>query len=138
MSFTQSAFIRKNTPELIEKLLSLGYEKGNYSLNIPITSVCYGEINSFFDREPYPEGIDCGKNENLFLAIAAIRDDTDKNQYFVTEEEMHWVNQDAWMPVGSFILSYIDNYTDIDGKVHKATVAELIDHFGSDINVGSK
>lgn len=41
------------------------------------------------------------------------------------------------MPVGSFIFSYVDNYTDTDGKVHKATVEELIEHFGGD-NVGSK
>lgn len=42
---------------------------------------------------------------------------------------MHWLNQNTWMPVGSFIFSYVDNYTDIDGKVHKATVEELISHF---------
>lgn len=50
---------------------------------------------------------------------------------------MHWPNQDTWMPVGSFIFSYVDNYTDTDGKIHKATVEELIEHFGGD-NVGSK
>lgn len=77
------------------------------------------------------EVIDCGDNEDLFCAIAVLRDDSDKNQWFVTEEEMHWINQNAWMPVGSFIFSCIHNYTDIDGKVHKATVEELIEHFRS-------
>lgn len=82
--------------------------------------------------------IDCGDNEDLFCAIAALRDDSDRNQWFVTEEEIHWPNQNAWMPVGSFIFSCLHNYTNDDGEVHKATIEELIEHFGSDINVGSK
>ena len=133
MSFTQSAFIRKNTSELIEKLLSLGYEKGNYSLNIPITSVCYGETNSFFDREPYPEGIDCRENEELFLAIAALRDDSDYMQWFTD-------GGDVWFKCGDKTCVYGIKYyqNKYNKQIHKATVAELIDHFGSDINVGSK
>lgn len=88
----------------------------------------YTTIPIGYDEELRFE-INCETNEELFLAIAALRDDSDKYQYFVTEEEMHWLNQNTWMPVGSFIFSYVDNYTDIDGKVHKATVEELISHF---------
>lgn len=88
----------------------------------------YTTIPIGYDEELRFE-INCETNEELFLAIAALRDDSDKYQYFVTEEEMHWLNQNTWMPVGSFIFSYVDNYTDIDSKVHKATVEELISHF---------
>lgn len=145
--FTQSAFIRKNTPELCKKLETLGYKCSKIVSKDPhlciattINDKCstYTTITpEMFDtKDPYStwncgKRIDCGTNEELFLAIAALKDDSDKNQWFVTEEEMHWINQNAWMPVGSFIFSCIHNYTDIDGKVHKATVEELIEHFRS-------
>lgn len=143
--FTTPCFIRKNTPELREKLEKLGYKCSKiffedfYScIATAINDKCstYTTITyeMFNTKDPYSTWncagrIDCGTNEELFLAIAALRDDSDINQWFVTEEEMHWLNQDTWMPIGSFIFSYVDNYTDIDGKVHKATVEELISHF---------
>lgn len=146
--FTTPCFIRKNTPELRKKLEKLGYEPSRVMLVDDYLCIATAVTEDYAKYTVIDEGmfdssnphitwncagrIDCGNNESLFLAIAALRDDSDKNQLFVTEEEMHWVNQDAWMPVGSFIFSYIDNYTNIDGKVHKATVEELIDHFGSE------
>ena len=41
------------------------------------------------NQEENSKIIDCGTNEELFIAIAALRDNSDKYQYFVTEEEMH-------------------------------------------------
>ena len=35
---------------------------------------------------------DCGDNEGLFLAIAAIRDDTDKNQWFILDTRLGSIN----------------------------------------------
>lgn len=143
--FTQPAFIRKNTPELRKKLENLGYKCSKIVFEHPylcIATVTNNECSTYTTithemldtKDPYSTWncagrIDCKTNEELFLAIAALRDDSDKYQYFVTEEEMHWLNQNTWMPVGSFIFSYVDNYTDIDGKVHKATIEELILHF---------
>jgi hypothetical protein len=63
--------------------------------------------------------------EELFLALAALRDDTDKNQWFVNnkndwykclddkfiEETANWV-----------LCASIENW-------HKATVEEIIEHF---------
>ena len=83
---------------------------------------------------PYPPEqcngyIHCGTNEALFLAIAALRDDTDDSQWFVYPPENIW-----------FICDDDDiNYAreNIKDSVqaawfhcsHKATVKELIEHF---------
>lgn len=73
--------------------------------------------------------IDCGTNEELFLAIAALRDDTGDNQLFTNEKGDWGIYRDGsdgglpgmdfyGMP-NDFNLSYY----------HKATVNELIEHF---------
>ena len=66
----------------------------------------------------------CGTNEELFLAIAALRDDSNKFQYFTN---------------GVFLIkcSQIDLKHELDNNYeefcvadfHKATVEELIEHF---------
>lgn len=58
--------------------------------------------------------IDCGTNEELFLAIAALRNDTDKCQWFT--------DGDLWFKCG-------DEVRNEGRKIHKATVNELIEHF---------
>lgn len=73
--------------------------------------------------------VDCGTNEELFLAIAALRDDTDNNQLFTNGKGDWGIYRDGsdgglsgmdfyGMP-NDFNLSYY----------HKATVNELIEHF---------
>ena len=103
MGFTTQCFIRKNTPELRKKLEELGYEilnSGNTTLDAHnydgngshksieegraiITSYgnLYGVIYDI-DTVTKKGRIDCGTNEELFLAIATLRDDTDKYQWF--------------------------------------------------------
>lgn len=129
MGFTTPCFIRKNTPELRKKLEELGYylhpeciddDRGNYL---------------FVNREYYlnrPLGyleelscsIDCGANEELFLSIASLRDDTDKYQWFT--------DGDKWIMCPEIKFSTYWAYNDIDvntDTIHKATVKELIEHF---------
>lgn len=147
MGFTTPAFIRKNTSDLRKKLEELGYIK-----NSPIwTDNCsiiwayqypekgfdtpnYVIADSFdipFDKDSILCGkfIDCGTNESLFLAITALRNDTDDSQWFVYPPENIW-----------FICDDDDiNYAreNIRESVqaawfhcsHKATVEELIEHF---------
>ena len=92
MGFTTAAFIRRNTPELRKKLEKLGYRLFGEELDEDLcifTSPECGLYNiEFFSNIPHPEetdSIDCGTNENLFLAIAALRDDTDENQWFIAD-----------------------------------------------------
>ena len=121
MSFTQSCFIRKNTPELRKKLEELGYKMNLiYSPNehnLYIGSGVYSSAN-FIDNYY----LDCGTNEELFLALAALRDDTDKNQWLTDGK--------IWGKFGEDLSLYpipIINY--LQSKGHKATVEEIIEHF---------
>lgn len=60
--------------------------------------------------------IDCGTNEELFLALAALRDDTDKFQWFIS-------------PEGIWAYNKNNDSISVSPKWRKATVYELIEHF---------
>ena len=121
MGFTTPCFIRKNTPELRKKLEELGYKVSNEAhINDNFLTIDNNEV--FGIEEPYtPEEcngyIHCGTNEKLFLAIAALRDDTDKYQWFISPEGVWVYNKDY------------DSILEVSLKWHKATVNELIEHF---------
>lgn len=130
--FTTPCFIRKNTPELRKKLEELGYK--------PFGSVKYewdtgwglstdnriGEFESFdnngleniikCESPDYEDSVDCGTDEELFLALAALRDDTDYMQWF-TDGKL-WEKSNSDLP---------SHYMQLEG--HKATVEEIIEHF---------
>lgn len=102
--FTQPRFLRKNTSELREKLRNMGYQgfKG-CSLNHDDKTdegeclfVSNGDetlIDSFPTYQALDtrtceyfnlsQVIDCGVNEDLFLALSALRNDSDYRQCFV-------------------------------------------------------
>ena len=124
--FTQKCFIRKNTPEIVNALEQLGYGTlfsarngyGEYlcCYNSIVTGSDGGEINYEF--------IDCGTNDELFLAIASLRDDSDKFQYFT--------NGVFWIKCSQLELKHEldNNYEEFCvADFHKATVSELIEHF---------
>lgn len=134
MVFTTAAFIRRNTPELRKKLEELGYylhpeciddDRGNYLfvnreyyLNIPLGYL-----------EELSRSIDCGTNEELFLAIAALRDDTSANQYWVFDQDFPPHYQKGDFTIGHFHRCSC--------YCHNATVEELIEHFkGKEENHG--
>lgn len=146
INFTTPCFIRKNTPELRKKLEELGYlllnsnnttldahnfdGRGNHKTidegNAIITSLggYYGVIYEIDNVTKYGR-IDCGDNEDLFLAIATLREDNDKNQWFVTERG-DWKLSDV---EHGFIDKYKVIYHFKTFKYHKASVEELIEHF---------
>lgn len=125
MTFIESCFIRKNTPELRKKLKELGYtntpngrgewfipiEELKYLVTYPISG-CYQGCNGYW----YEDDFDCGINEDLFLALAALRDDTNDNQWF-TDGKL-WEKSNNDLP---------SHYMQLEG--HKATVEEIIEHF---------
>jgi hypothetical protein len=145
MEFTQPCFIRKNTPELRKRLNELGYEANAYECfwddenryiittigsngfafyTLCIKNCCVLENKEF---------IDCGDNEELFLAIAALRGDTDINQWFIMDvEEYVNINQGDW-----FIATDRNGGKHIGTQIeplycHKATVEEIVEHFKKD------
>lgn len=141
MRFTTPCFIRNNTEALRKKLEELGYfnDSPEWTNNCSIIwayqypmkgfdTPVYVIADSFdipFDKHSALCGkfVDCGTNEELFLAIAALRDDTDKYQWFT--------DGDLWFKCGDEVCNEtIEYYLNKYGrKIHKATVNELIEHF---------
>jgi hypothetical protein len=158
--FRQSCFIRRNTNALQERLKELGYGirqccnfEGAVWLNTYISEkrndvhgvgfegeeidlmgydTIEKRIQFFLDEneKSVNKSIDCGTDDELFLAIAALRDDNDYMQWFVCDRE-YLTYEMKEHKVGDFVL--------FDGKKaklskvlplwHKATVQELIEHF---------
>lgn len=143
--YTNPCFIRKNTPELIKKLKEIGLEpmnsddttldnhnydgKGTHrkiedgTAIITYNSNHYGIVYDIDDVVKHNR-IDCGENEDLFLAIAALRNDSDMYQWY-TDIPGHWYKctfNEGWK-----FLFFHPILSDYNG--HKATVKELINHF---------
>ena len=122
MGFTTPCFIRKNTDNIRNRLKEVGYKMLSpieYD-NLECSDNWVNDIKSLNDCN----GINCGFNEELFLAIAALRDDTDKNQWFT--------DGDKWILCPEIKFSTYWVYNDVDVNldvIHKATVNELIEHF---------
>lgn len=112
-------------------------------LNIGLVDLIHGYVSSdelkqyyivfdghFADSGFEPRGehyINCGENEDLFLAIAALRNDTDYMQWFVSDGAVDGQNcQSEW-----WIQSTQDKFVSQDSKItwRKATEEELIKHF---------
>lgn len=162
--FTQPCFIRRNTPELREKLEEIGYVSC-----CPFDSRC--DAICVFERDSKPEYldfqidedfevnikdsfpfVDAGTNEKLFLALAALRDDTWKNQWMVVPKikikrlsgyfpqmcgrDGHYMDVIGYdwticqePNIHQKIQSYIEDGEDEKFLPHKATVEEIIEHF---------
>ena len=136
MGFTTPCFIRKSTYKLRKKLDELGYRLIGAELNEDLcifTSPECGLYNiEFFNNIPHPDetdSVDCGTNEELFLAIAALKDNTDNNQLFTNGKGDWGIYRDG----SDGGLSGMDFYgmpNDFNlPYYHKATVDELIEHF---------
>lgn len=130
--FTQPCFIKKDTQELRDILKDMGLQP--HPCIVP-KCIDYLFVNrGFYSRneigyqEETERAIDCGMNEQLFTSIAALRDDSDKFQWFTDGE--NWVFCDS-KKFGSYWAKN-DVTVNLD-KVHKATVQELIEHFYKDL-----
>lgn len=135
MAFKQPCFIRKNTPELRKKLEELGYENRGKVRYYGEPIYIYCEMDIFYTspcKLKIPDNyiIDCGDNEELFIALASLRNDSDINQWFVMDvEEYMNINQGDWFVAtdrtkGKHIGTQIDPM-----YCHKATIEEIIEHF---------
>ena len=144
MSFTTRCFIRKNSKELQNKLADIGYSicqcanftNAEWLSTLPINGTVHGK--GYFDEEMEfndwtvekelnrfvignPTYIDCGENEELFLAIAALRNDSDIYQWFT--------DCIRWELCGVNKASYEGWKNRYKSVAHKATVEELIKRF---------
>lgn len=133
--FIQSCFIRKNTPELINKLIDLGYVKALFDEEYT-KSETYGLIIDQGDIAPLVHGIqemelmftynfiDCGNNEEIFIALASMTD----NEYGLC---------DYYIVTKSFFRyekGSLHRALPLSSGIHpscyrKATAEEIIEHF---------
>lgn len=130
--FTTPCFIRKNTPELRKKLEELGYSletewSGTRTIKTYANGTCLQDM--FFpeckwdvkDLFAPPNAIDCGTNEALFLALAALNDSDDYMQFFV-----HNDNPYRWS-LCQQKSAHLE--LPVTKDWHKATIVELMEHF---------
>ena len=141
--FTTPCFIRKNTEELRKKLEELGYKLNNgkawgrflVTFRIEETNEWKYVASPEWDLQNNPDidvSIDCGTNEDLFLAIAALREDSDYMQFFTDGTEFILCDRYDWVDMYSVFCSGLSNakarVKELD-KFQKATAEELIEHF---------
>lgn len=133
MGFITPCFIRKNTPELRKKLEKLGYKYSSFDdlrLDCIITFTSRNEYSVWANRhfnetKALHSYVDCGTNEELFLALAALRDDTDIRQWIIDEANECFGYDDSWMICDKTNMNDRFIYT----KYRKATKEEIIERF---------
>jgi hypothetical protein len=124
--FKHSSFIYKNTPELRQYLDTIGYKYGGKASKFE-QPYLYCSLDKYFECNSFPARyhgiIDCAENEELFKAIAALRDDKPDYQWFVWDDEndegdkfKQYIPGESWQDWWWF-------------EVHKATVNELLKYF---------
>ena len=132
--FTQKCFIRKNTPELVKNLEDIGYKalfsarngygEYLYAFNGAIVG---GEFNAYDKNAGF---VDCNDSEELFLAISALRDDSDIHQWFI-HDDSDWNSDPSifWHKCESESIKIDMAFNIMYNDCRKATVEELIEHF---------
>lgn len=141
--FTKSCLIRKNTYELRLKLELIGYnvkyiKEGYKYLQISWIPGYVLGVNEEDLKYNDNISIDCGDNEELFLAIAALRDDSDKNQWFIHNNKVFgdsgWeiCKEDKFERLLLAGILEDEYYIDDTKNYHKASIEELIEHFTKD------
>jgi hypothetical protein len=163
--FTNACFIRKNTKELRDKLSKMGrricisaeFEDSiwlaayNHDNGEEVHGVGYvdhdispfdntDEVLNYFleeNKQTNVPFIDCEENDELFLSICALNNETDKNQWFFSTG---WTNYkgnpipDKWVFCDQDTLehfAFVNNSPNSYSREmwKKATVQELINHF---------
>lgn len=137
MGYTQKCFIRKNTPELREKVYRLGTTRGISIFDDIMGILCANEndIRCWDDEwgnadKLISKGyIDCGTNEELFLAIAAMRDDSDYMQWMT--DGTGWCRSELhnWLGLTPKYCYESEEDEDFYKYFYKATVEELVQRF---------
>ena len=140
--FTNSCFINKNTPELREKLNNIGYRWGGEERTWGEKEIlyCAGMAGRYFEcvHKPsrYETLIDCENNEELFLAISALNNKTDKYQWFYSTGWTDFYGNhlpDKWIFCDQDTLeqfAFVNNSPNsYKSGWKKANVKELIEHF---------
>ena len=129
-----SCFIRKNTPELQQKLKELCIRHNDLDDgDRPWIAYNHGmwiSVDKGHDKL-FKKDIDCGYNEKLFLYLASIRNDTDRNQWFICTEEYISTHTMDFVKIGTWQLNTrFDKLPyGLSRLWRKAKPIEIVEHF---------
>ena len=136
--FKQPCYINKNTVELQENLKKIGYKYGGKADVCGKNNALYCHYDTYYEctQKPsrYENIIDCNNNEELFLALSALRDDKNDHQWFIAQNSMWDENYNGEITVYYeenewLIWDYYSFMEDLPSDFRKATVKEIIEHF---------
>ena len=137
MKFLQHCFIRKNTSELREKLESFGYKHNDLDDNdrpwLAANHGMYISVDEGFHRLPLDD-IDCGENEEMFLALAALNGENDYGQWFIYDDT-EWNDKTPlvfWYLCESHSIECDLCYDMMFVYARKATAEEIVEHFSKE------
>ena len=129
--FKHNCFIRKISQRIIDVLCNIGYNVTPNS--IPGAGIATMSSNALVLQLPIIDngtyGIDCGDNEDLFLAISAISDHTDYMQWFILDADESYPQKNGTMVFCTKENFRNEQLTTFYGTWRKATPDELIKHF---------
>lgn len=141
MEFKHCVYINKNTPELREKLVNLGYHNSwlnstpsrRYGILCNKKAICgipydSDEFNIADYLSENSDIINSEGNETVFLAIAAINDENDYMQWFICDDGNSMFRVDKpGMTMDEYVHNYMDCWDTTGAR--KATVDEITTHF---------
>jgi len=134
--FTTPCFLRKNTKEIANTIALIGYDllfsaRNNYGEYLVCNgNSCQGQNDTTL-KESTIDFIDCGENEEMFFAIAALQDNIDINQLFKMDIEALYTD----FPKGSvFKATKLGDGRHVGTNInpfycHKLSVEEIIEYF---------
>lgn len=142
--FTHECFIRRTDDEIIKRLEDIGHYWFSKPYDrydaIAVINVSYNKGAKAFLDKPYLQvrldaterylsdrSIDCGDNIDLFIAVAAIRDDSPYKQYFIYNIDTMNIKKDTWVLCEHDDQIYMDKLVNMD-IIRKASVDELFEH----------
>lgn len=143
MTFTTPCFVRVENPEkrkeLIEWLNNIGRRPTSYSESDRspwFTAYATGRFCQTNGFHMHPEMaqkngyINCGKNIELFKALAAMNDENDQEQWYAYTE---YPTNEGKNGVRKFVFNEparFDSFVDVpSGYYRKATVEEIVEYF---------
>lgn len=105
----------------------LNYKDGRGGIEtseVKMYLICKGGYFFWSGFEPKTEEgyINCGNNVNYFLAVAALRDDTDDFQWLTNDTHTYWERKER--------ICLPSKYMQLEG--HKATLEEIIENYKED------
>lgn len=122
--FTERLLTSANSNELQEKLTEIGYNNTTNARDRN-DKFLFGQRGVFCTLHRnyatlynFLHIYDCGDNEDLFLALARLRDDSYANQWF-TDDGTRWELSNSNGEVSLYMI--------LEG--HRATREEIIEHF---------